>query len=324
MRRHPARLAACLLLFLLQGPPVHATDPEAVQWLEGMVDAMRNRAYEGTLVYSHDGQVDSMSIVHGRLDGVEHERLRTLSGRTFELIRAGDRLTCVWPAKGRALVSRRPGDLLPPRPPRGLQSLPEPYTAEWAGESRVAGRAAVVIDVNPGDRFRYGYRMWIDRETRLLLRSDLRSTDGAVVEQLMFTDLRPLPAVSAARFEPTLEGLSYVDHGGPEGSGSVLREPEWRVTDLPAGFRDLSHRRKTMEPHGRAVQHSVFSDGLASFSVFVEPPGADAMPLDGLSRMGAVHAFGLRRDDHHVTVVGEVPAETVRRVARSVRRAPDS
>jgi sigma-E factor negative regulatory protein RseB len=42
------------------------------------------------------------------------------------------------------------------------------------------------------------------------------------------------------------------------------------------------------------------------------------MPLDGLARMGAVHAFGRAVDDHRVVVVGEVPAATVRRMATSV------
>ncbi|MDZ7749509.1 MAG: MucB/RseB C-terminal domain-containing protein [Halofilum sp. (in: g-proteobacteria)] len=286
-----------------------------------MAEAMRASAYEGTLVYTHDGHMEAMSVVHGVVGGVEHERLRTLSGQPFELVRAGSRLTCVWPASRRALVSQRPGDLLPPRPPRGLEQLPEPYTAAFAGEARMTGRTARIVDVRPRDRFRYGYRMWIDRATGLLLRSDMVVPGGEPVERLMFTELRPLESVSAARFEPTLEGMEYVRHGSPEAGREALEDPRWRVSDLPAGFRAVSHRREALPPHGRALQHSVFTDGLASVSVFVEPPDAGAMPLEGLSRMGAVHAYGVRRDDYHVTVVGEVPAATVRRIARSVEPA---
>ncbi len=75
-----------------------------------------------------------------------------------------------------------------------------------------------------------------------------------------------------------------------------------------------------MPPHGEAVQHSVYTDGLASVSIFVEPASSDAMPLRGLSRMGAVHAFGREVDGHQVTVVGEVPAATVKHIAHGVRR----
>lgn len=319
--RLPARAAGPLLtLAALAVPAAHAAE-EAAQWLGRMAQAMQTQAYEGTLVYVHDGHLESMSVVHGYVDGREHERLRTLSGQPFEVIRMGDEVTCVWPASRRVMVSQRPGDLLPPDPPRGLDSLPAAYTATAEGEARMAGRAARLIQVRPRDAFRYGYRMWIDRETGLLLRSDLLARDGTAVERLMFTQMRPLESVSPDRFEPTLEGMEYTEHGDPDAGARPLDDPKWRVTDLPAGFRTVSHRRRAMPPHGQAVQHSVFTDGLASVSVFVEPPDAGSMPLKGLSRMGAVHAFGVTRGGHHITAVGEVPAATVKRIARSVERA---
>ena len=323
---HPAqRVLASIVVALAvaagAGLPVRAAETGAAEWLGRMAEAMRTRAYEGTLVYTHEGHIESMSVVHGYLDGREHERFRTLSGQPFEVIRMGERVTCVWPASRRVMVSQRPGDLLPPKPPRGFDALPEQYSARPAGEARVAGRRARVIDVHPADALRYGYRMWIDVESSLLLRSDLLDTEGAAVERLMFTEMRPLDSVSRARFEPTLEGMSYAAHGDPGEGATTLSDPPWRVTDLPAGFRAVSHRRQAMPPHGEAVQHSVFTDGLASVSVFVEPPDAGDMPLEGLSRMGAVHAFGLTRRGYHVTAVGEVPAVTVKRIARSVERA---
>jgi sigma-E factor negative regulatory protein RseB len=308
-----------LALGLVGGPARGAADAAAL--LAGMADAMRARAYEGTLVYTDGDHLESMSVIHGRPGGIEHERMRTLSGQRFELIRMGDELTCVWPESRRVMVSKRPGDFLPPRPPRGLEALPGHYTAELEGEARVAGRSAHVVHVGPADHYRYGYRIWIDKDTRLLLRSDLLSVEGEAVERIMFTELRPLESVPASRFEPTLEGLEYTRHGNQAAASTVLEDPAWRVTDLPPGFRTVSHRREAMPPHGTAVQHSVFTDGLASVSVFVEPHDSDEMPLEGLSRMGAVHAFGLEHDGHHVTAVGEVPAMTVRRIARSVRRA---
>lgn len=314
-------IAGLVLALGLGVGSVRAASGDAAALLAAMADAMRARAYEGTLVYTHGDHMESMSVVHGRLGGVEHERMRTLSGQPFELIRMGDELTCVWPESQRVMVSKRQGDLLPPRPPRGFEALPEHYAAEFEGDARVAGRSARVVHVRPADRYRYGYRIWIDRDTRLLLRSDLLSVEGDPVERIMFTELRPLDSVPASRFEPTLEGMEYTRHGDPAAGSTVLDDPSWRVTDLPPGFRTVSHRREAMPPHGMAVQHSVFTDGLASVSVFVEPPESGEMPLEGISRMGAVHAFGLEREGHHVTAVGEVPAMTVRRIARSVRRA---
>jgi sigma-E factor negative regulatory protein RseB len=300
--------------------PALATAADAAERLSRMAEAMRMQAYEGTLVYAHGQELDALSLVHGAIDGVEHERLRTLSGASFEVIRMGDEVTCIWPASKRVMISQRPGDILPPKPPRGLDELPSPYSASTEGGARMAGRDADVIHVAPRDRYRYGYRIWIDRGSDLLLRSDLLSQDGKAVEQLMFTRLEPLDSVVKAAFEPTLEGMEYMEHGGGGGGGSI-ESPAWRVTDLPPGFRNVAHKREAMPPRGEAVQHSVYTDGLASVSVFIEPLGEqDDMPLKGASRMGAVHAYGMMDNDHQITVVGEVPGATVKRIARSVER----
>jgi sigma-E factor negative regulatory protein RseB len=298
---------------------VQAAD-EAGAWLMRMAEAMRGQAYEGTLVYEHGDRLESMAIVHGVIDGREYERLRVLNGEPFEIIREGERVTCVWPAERRMLVDQRPGDLLAPKPPRDLRSLPDHYRAELGDTARVAAREARVLRIEAADRFRYGYRMWIDVETGLLLRSDLIGRDNRVYERIMFTSIQPLASVSRERFRPSLKGEQYSRHGDPGSESRELARPDWKITELPPGFRLVSHRNQAMPPHGEAVQHSVYTDGLASVSIFVEPAESDAMPLRGLSRMGAVHAFGREVDGHQVTVVGEVPAATVESIARGVER----
>mgnify|MGYP006426222193 CR=1 FL=1 len=314
----PSR-AALLALLLLWVAPAWAAD-EAGALLMRMAEAMSRQAYEGTLVYEHGDRLESMAIVHGYIDGLEYERLRVLSGEPFEIIREGGKLTCVWPAEHRMLVDQRPGDLLAPKPPSNLRSLPAHYRAELGGTARIAGREARILRIEGEDRYRYGYRMWIDMETGLLLRSDLIGRKGMVYERIMFTHIEPLYTVGRERFEPSLEGEEYSRHGDPAADTTRLEDPDWEMTDLPPGFRLVSHRNQAMPPHGEAVQHSVYTDGLASVSIFVEPADTDAMLLRGLSRMGAVHALGREIEGHQVTVVGEVPAATVKHVARGVRQ----
>lgn len=322
-RRRSLTALLAVALMLSAGPSPAAG--EAGAWLARMAEAMRMQAYEGTLVYEHGDQLESMAIVHGYIDGQEYERIRVLNGEPFEIIREGETVTCVWPAEREMLVDQRPGDLLPPKPPRGLRALPAHYRADLGDTARVAGREARVLRIEGEDQYRYGYRMWIDMETALLLRSDLIGGNGMVYERIMFTDIRPLDTVGRERFRPSLEGPEYSRHGDPDAGSSRLEDPEWGVDGLPPGFRLVSHRNQAMPPHGEAVQHSVYTDGLASVSIFVEPAGTDAMPLRGLSRMGAVHAFGREVQGHRVTVVGEVPATTVERIARGVhRRTPSS
>ena len=301
-----------------------AAAADARELLSRMAEAMRGGAYEGTLVYQQGDRIDSMSLIHGWLDGSEHERLRTLSGEPFELIRAGDAVICVWPDDERALVSRRPGTVSPLRSLTELDELPAMYAATLGATDRVAGREARIVEIRARDDLRYGYRMWIDPDSHLLLRYDLLATDGTPLERILFTRIRSLEAVSAAQFEPSMASSRYSRHVSAAEAGEGIERAPWIAADLPAGFRAVSHVRRPMPPDGEMVQQSVFSDGLASVSVFVEPPGEESEALEGISRMGPVHVFGRRIDGHRITVMGEVPEQTVRAIAAAVqRRAAD-
>ncbi|MEX0607760.1 MAG: MucB/RseB C-terminal domain-containing protein, partial [Halofilum sp. (in: g-proteobacteria)] len=190
--------------------------------------------------------------------------------------------------------------------------------------SRIAGRIARVIRVTSTDEFRYGYRLWIDRESHMLLRSDLIAPDGEIVERLMFTRFSILESVGPEDFEPTHAEREYIEYGEPIPDLHALDDPEWQVTELPPGFHTVTHRSQSLPQGGNAVQQSVYSDGLASVSVFVQ--SLDEAPGDlfeGAAALGAVNAFVTRTDDREITVVGEVPPITVRRIARAVEQAEE-
>ncbi|MDX1608667.1 MAG: MucB/RseB C-terminal domain-containing protein [Halofilum sp. (in: g-proteobacteria)] len=316
-------LAGAVLALAAVVPAPAVAGAEARALLADMTETMRTGAYEGTIVYQQGASIDSMSLVHGWVDGKEHERLVTQTGEPFELIRAGEVVTCVWPEDQRALVSARTGRVSPLRSLTELSELPEVYRARLAGDGRAAGRTARIVEILSRDDLRYSYRMWIDPGSRLLLRSDLVAPDGRVLERILFTEIRQLEQVTLSRFAPSLEGVEYTRHPDPGGDGSEVERPAWVASELPAGFRAVSHARRELSPGGEVVQQSVYSDGLASVSVFIEPPGEDTAPLEGVSRMGAVHAFGRSVDGHRVTVVGEVPGTTVRAIAEAVRRGDD-
>jgi len=288
--------------------------------LARMAETMRTGAYEGTFVHQRADTIQTLSLSHAVLDGVTHERLRTLSGEPFEVIRVGDRITCVWPAASEAVVARRPEDLLPTESLGQLAELPTAYDAEIVGSERMTGREAHVVAIRPRDEARYGYRLWLGREDHLLLRSDLVGPQGAVLERMVFTGIRTTGSLPASRFEPEIDKGDHAEHFAATSGGHSTEMPAWRPARLPSGFEPVSHREMSIADNGQLVQHSVYSDGLASVSVFVEPAGADTVALEGLTYMGAVHAFGRRVGDHQVTVVGELPAETVRAIADSVRR----
>lgn len=319
-RRFEAWIVAAALLLPVAGP---AADNARGEWLGRMAQAMRDLAYEGTLVYAYDGEMETLSVVHGVIDGREHERIRALTGEPFEVIRDGDKIRALWPSRERMLIAQQPARLLPSGLPEGLDSLPGLYETEVEDTTRIAGRIARVIRVNSADGYRYGYRLWIDRESHMLLRSDLIAPDGEIVERLMFTRFSILESVDPERFEPMHAEREYVEYSEPTPGRQALDDPEWEVTDLPPGFHSVGHRSQALPQGGTAVQQSVFSDGLASVSVFVQP--LDGAPADGAfegaASMGAINAFVTRADGREITVVGEVPRATVRRIAHAVEQS---
>lgn len=306
-----------LLLTLAVAPGAMAADARTL--LAEMADTMRSSAYEGTFVYQRPGGIQTLSLVHAVLDGVEHERLTTLSGTPFEVIRIGQEVTCVWPGSSDAIVARRPEELLPTQPLANLAELPDAYTAEVIGRERMAGRDAAVLAIRPRDEDRYGYRMWVGSDDHLLLRLDLVGPDDVALERMLFTRLEMQPGLSADRFRPAIDEAEYAEHYSTSARGDAGSAPAIRPDRLPAGFRAISHRELSMPDGGPRVLHSVYSDGLASVSVFVESADSDAVALEGLTYMGAVHAYGRRVGDRQVTVVGELPAATIRRIAESVQ-----
>jgi len=72
------------------------------------------------------------------------------------------------------------------------------------------------------------------------------------------------------------------------------------------------------------VAHLVFTDGLASVSVFVESSPISASPgtqgqVSGTTRVGSTSAFSTVVEGHRVTAVGEVPPSTVQFIAKAMK-----
>ena len=303
-----------------------ATD-DARDWLRQMSEASLGLNYRGTFVYLHNGRLEAMQIVHRAAKDGEQERLVALTGDAREVLRDKDNVTCILPNSKAVMVDKSlPRQPFPAALPRDLDELTDTYEFLVLGEERVAGRVpARIVAIRPLDAYRYGYRLWLDRDSHLLLKSELIDrADGHAVEQMMFTDVEILDAVSDAALTPSLRGDGYTWHEQKDRAAaddhSALGESNWSVTGLPAGFMRTHHNRHVMPSAAVPVEHMVFSDGLATVSVYIEPRQAGAQGLSGHSNMGAVNALGVQAGDHQITVVGEVPRLTVERIGRSVRR----
>ena len=308
----------------------YAADADAIRgMLDRMVRASRSLDYIGTFVYRNGSMIRSMRIIHRADAGGSHERLVALSGAAREVIRDGERVTCIFPDDRAVVVTRRrPGRLYPSTafdPEVAIDSaIGEFYVLTSDGAERVADREANVISVRPKDRYRYGLRLAIGRETGLLLKLELLDGDSTALEQIVYTHLELPESIPDEALKPRISdaGFTRYEAGAPEGAGhdSAARTQEWTIGWLPAGFRMTDESYGRIQPGGDAVDHRVYSDGLASLSVFIEPAPDAGDRIEGLSSVGAVNAFSRVIDEYQLSVVGEVPGIAVERVAESISK----
>lgn len=293
----------------------------ARHWLNEMSSALQSLNYDGTFVYLHDGKLETMRIVHQTGEHGEMERLVSLTGSPREVLRDDRAVTCIMAdSKSVTVGQRRPRQPFPVVPD-DLDSLSRYYQLQELGEERMAGYMSRVIAITPRDRFRYGYRFWIDNSNYMLLKSDLTDVDGEAIEQVMFTHLNVSNNIPVAALQPSLtgDGYNWTRQGADTQTAAVSPgSPGWVVERLPVGFELTDFQRKRMRKHGASTEHMVFSDGLATMSVYVEKLGPDEKAFLGLSSMGAMNAFGAVVNDYQVTVIGEVPPATVQMVASSI------
>jgi sigma-E factor negative regulatory protein RseB len=315
----PALLRGCGLLLALAAPFAQAGDPQTL--ITRMHRAAQGLDYEGTFVYQHSDQLESLRIVHKASDGPVRERLLSLNGAPREIIRTDREVRCYLPDENAVMVEHRRADNrnFPALLPESLPVLAGNYKIKSGKDGRVAGRKAKSVLIKPRDAFRYGYQLWADAASGLLLKASLLDEHGAVVEQYMFTQVAIGGPIAAAELEPQSRGKDYVWYR-PDDRQPELAAGAWAATRLPAGFNLTARMMRRLPARQQPVEHLVYTDGLAVVSVFVEPLDKSAKPAvhAGVSQMGAVHAFGKLLDGHQVTVVGEVPAATVDMIGDSV------
>ena len=325
------RLAGATLLATLTAGAIapHAAD----EWgdvrglLDRMVRASRSLDYVGTFVYRNGSMIQSMKIIHRADTDGSRERLVALSGAAREVIRDGRRVTCILPDDRIVVITkRRPSRLYPSTvfdPEIAIGSdVAEFYSLSSDGVERVADREADVIDVRPKDRYRYGFRLAVDRQTGLLLKSELLDDGRTAVEQIVYTHLELPDSIPDEALEPQISDTGFRRHEtvipAGAGGGSTARTQEWTIGWLPAGFRMTDESYDPIQPGHDPVDHRVYSDGLASLSIFIER-GIDAGDrLEGRTSVGAVNAFSRIVDEFQLSVVGEVPRITVETVAASI------
>ena len=311
---------------------VAAESPQG--WLERMAAANQKYNYQGTLVHMCDGKMDIVHIVHRVDSGQVTERMTADAAGGRQIIRNGDEVMCILPDQRKVTVERHD----PSSSPISSQIANFPgfanislslYDISMLSPDRVADRDTVTLAIKPVDAHRYGYRLWLDQQTALPLKFELINDMGQGIEQGMFTQIEFQDSISVQDVEPTIATDGYewqrssVTSGGnrsdtsdPASGGPV--QSKWRAAKLPPGFELTFAQSQLADNASSPMEQLVYSDGLATISVFIEPNIDESSAVEGVSQIAATNAFTTYRDGYLITAMGGVPLGTARMVALSV------
>lgn len=288
------------------------------EWLVRMHDASRRRNYLGTFVVSSNtGAMSSARIWHACDGRRQVERIENLSGAPRSTFRRDDQVLTFLPESHTVRTEKREAyglftELLKP----DETSIADIYTAHRVGSDRVAGFEADIVQVLPKDSLRFGYRIWSEKKSGLVVKLQTLDTDGKVLEQAAFSELQ---LDAPVRMDRLLQMMAVPDGWHvekPDAVKTTAAAEGWGLKAPVAGFRAMDFYKRPAE----GVLQWIFSDGLASVSVFVENYDSQRHVREGEFVSGATHTLTRRVQDWWVTAVGEVPGQTLRAFAANLER----
>lgn len=313
------RLGVTLAWLLVVVAPVRAaTDADPQALLQNMQQAYQQLNFELTLVDSGIGTPEPKRLTRGHLDGQALTHLLHLNGRPREFVqRDAETSFFDFGPEGYTLRDSRLPGLFTRVQQLPLEQLLAQYEAVVSGRNRVLGRTANLVRLLPKTDNCYGYVLWLDQQTGLLLRLDTLDEDAALVAQSMGVALviNEAPA-------PLLKELQAVKLPPPMPLADVQSQQPvtsaWQAGWLPEGFQVRVQNRHRLPLTEQPVEYLMVSNGMVDISVYVAESQQNE-PRQQLVRQGATHLVSLVNPARvEVTVVGDVPADTARRIAESV------
>lgn len=293
------------------------------EWLMRMQEASRLRSYVGTFVVSSGaGAMSSARIWHAGDARQQVERVEVLSGAPRATYRRNDEVFTFLPEHKLVKVERRESiGLFPSLLKASDTSIPEFYAARQLGVERVAGFDADVVQLAPRDGLRFGYRVWSEKRSGLVLKMQTVDGDGNVLEQAAFSELQLDTPVRVDRLVRMMQPPPGWRVERPAAVKTSAVSEGWGLREPVAGFKPVScYKRPAPAGAAEGSMQWIFSDGLASVSLFVEPYDRQRHVQEGVLASGATQTLTRRIDDWWLTVVGEVPPQTLKAFAQSLER----
>jgi sigma-E factor negative regulatory protein RseB len=317
-----------------QTPPALAVQPQIAssvagkqersvsEWLMRMHEASRLRNYACTfVVLSNTGSMSSARIWHACEGDLQVERVEALTGAPRSVFRRNQEVVTFLPESRVVRAEKRESlGLFPNLIKSSDSSIPEFYAARRLGADRVAGFEADVVQLAPKDSLRFGYRIWSEKKSGLVIKLQTLDGEGNVLEQAAFSELQLDAPVRADKLS---QMMSATEGWRVERSDAVKTTAEsegWRLKSAIAGFKPVSCYKRSAAASAEGSMQWVFSDGLAAVSLFVEAYDRQRHVREGLFASGATQTLTRRIDDWWLTAVGEVPQQTLKAFALSLER----
>lgn len=319
MRVQVMSLAAFAALQLAGSGALLARESDAVQVLNKAMQVTSRLNYSGTFVYRHGSVSETSRITHFIDGGKEYEHLEVLDGSPREVVREGEEVTCYLPETRTVFIEKRSErGSFPAILPASLSNIAEYYAISNGPPARVAGLETQSIILEPRDEYRYGHRFWVDKASGMLLKATLSDGQNELLESFVFTELKIGIPPDHARIRVRLKTTEdwHVHHVAARDSGRI-EEGNWQFKNSLPGFRRTAGMRRQVKLNSPESLHFVFSDGLSSISVFIEP-NAGTKADKQVVNMGSINAYRRIVGAYQVLVMGDVPAVAVQRLADGI------
>ncbi len=303
-----------IFLFIVSLTPViHAQEAATGQlWLSKMQQAMKSLNYQGTVIFFKNNQLDSMKYSHAIHQNIEQEHLHSLNSPMREIIRNKDVVSCLYKDKKRIEINHHPRNQsfildLPP----DLSQKNTDYQFEVTEQAIIAKRDTQTILIKPNDYFRYARKIWIDKQHFLPLKTEVYSPSGAMIEQVMFTDLNILPQLKLPKLDlNTPKTIKHIH----QSSARNFIQANFRLNNRPSGFKEALFIQ--MKMHG-SVDHLLLSDGFSSVSIYQEQQ-AETISMD-IKSLGSMNSVVKKIGNYQFVIIGSVPLKTIQFIAEGIQ-----
>ena len=308
-------------------------------WLVRIHDASRRRAYTGTFVVSVGADMASARIWHVCDGDQQMERVESLTGTPRSTFRHNNNVVTFFPETKVARSEQREAlGVFPNFLKSNDSAIAEFYTLKTLESERVAGVEADVAQLIAKDALRYSYRIWTERKSGLVVKLQTLDLTGRVIEQAAFSELNLEAPVKMERLAAMMNNTAGHKLEQVAMVKTTALAQGWALQRSVPGFASMNCFKRpaqlaattnsvAQQDAGKAdkVDNSgtiqwIFSDGLATVSLFVEPYDRKRHSQEGVWSMGATQTLAKRMDDWWLTAVGEVPSTTLKVFAQQLER----